>query len=127
MLCAACDWLLRVDPDDEFVGNALRCYLFVAEHVGERVLSRVLVGVLGRVHLGEDLGQSPAHRHEIIAAFDAAPRDVEGSLVKLGEFVEHLALLQSTFDSGHHEVLGQPNVPVELGQEDLTDGVRIAE
>ena len=42
------------------------------------------------------------------------------------QLVEHAALLQAPFDAGDDEVLGEPDVSVELRQEDLADGVGVA-
>ena len=45
----------------------------------------------------------------------------------MGELVEEIASLQSAFDARHDEVLGKPNAPVELAEQDLAHRVGIAE
>jgi hypothetical protein len=117
--------LLRVDPRDEFVGDAFGRELLVAEGVVERLLRRVLVRVLLRIDLRQHLRQPTTNGHQVFAALLAAPRHAVQRLERLRELVEKPPLVQATLDARDDEVLAEADVSIELGEEDLADGVRV--
>ena len=119
--------LLRVDPGDELVGNAFRRELLVAEHVGERLQRQLLVGVLLRVNLRQNLREPTTDRHEILAALCTSPRHAVKRLECLDELFEEAPLLQATLDASDDEVIAEADIPVELGEENLTHRVWVGQ
>ena len=117
---------LCIDPGDELVGDTFGRDLLVPEHIVESVLRRLAIAVLRRIHLRENPGQAAPHGHEVVAPLRAPPGNAELGLVGVRQLVEQAALLQAPFDAGDDEVLGEPDVSVELRQEDLADGVGVA-
>ena len=118
---------LRLGPGDELVGDALGRDLLVPEHVVEGVLRRWAVAVLGWIHLRKNRGEPAPHGKEVVAPLRAPPGNAELGLVGVRQLVEHAALLQALLDAGDDEVLSEPDVPVELREKDLADGVGIAQ
>ena len=110
---------LRSDPGDELVGDAFGRDLLVPEHVVEGVLRRLAIAVLGRIYLRENRGQAAPHGHEVVAPLRARPGNAELGLIGVRQLVERAALLQAPLYAGDDEVLGEPDVPVELREEDL--------
>jgi hypothetical protein len=113
-----------VHPPDKLRRRFLGRDLLVVEHVGQSVLRRPLFRILDRVNLWEHLCQASADRHQVVAALGGAPGDAICSLVRFGELLEEVPLLESAFDSCDDEVLGQSDVTVELREENLPDRVR---